>query len=250
MPQIHRLYIPELDPQKSTFELTKPDVHVVANVLRLAVGADVVLLNGQGLEVQTRIASLTKHDIALEKQSMTQHALRQPKIHITVGALKGDKAAWIIQKLTEIGVARISWFQARFSIAKHKHEAQPKSNKLTKWQRVAIEAMRQSGNPYMPEIRMFKNLTECMAEHEDNDIKICLHEKSDVGGFETIFQKPARACHVMVGPEGGFSKDEVEMMKTKGYAAIHCAPFVLRSETAAIYMASVLQAHVYSRSAM
>lgn len=217
------------------YHLDKAQAHIVMDVIRLKEGSKVIVLNGKGLLVETRISKTGKQAVTLEKKQVQYCPSISPNIHISIGALKGDKAAWVVQKLTEVGVAGISWVESEFSVAKNPEKKQ------SKLARVAQEAIRQSGNLYLPKQGFFKNLDACLDAFKHAAFKICLHEKESKANLKSVFQKPSKDYHVIVGPEGGFSDAEINSALAGGYQVINCAPHVLRSETAAIYISSILK---------
>ncbi|MEZ4818672.1 MAG: RsmE family RNA methyltransferase [Bdellovibrionota bacterium] len=171
MPQIHRLYIPDVNMHVDCIDVTGADAKIVSQVLRLQEGDRLTVLDGRGQVIETQIQNKVTKAVKLKKINQQMLPKLSPSIQVSIGALKGDKSTWVLQKLTEIGVQRITFFDGDHSVAK------TDKKKKTKYETTCVEALRQSGNPYLPEVDFYNSLSGCLDAHKDADIKICLHEK-------------------------------------------------------------------------
>lgn len=231
MSQIHRIFHAAGPIQSTQVEVSKENAFVLQKVLRLQPNDEVTLLDGQGGVYQGIIVSIRKTSAVIEIQSTHQAQKHSPQVCITVGTLKKDKKSWVVQKCTELGVDRISFVDTQHAIAR------PGKNTHAKLQDVAIEAMRQSGNPFLPKLELHDSLCAALDTHASCEAKFCFHEKKQ--DFKNLQDpKLGSSVHIMIGPEGGFSQQEIETMQTRGYKVIRCAPYVLRAETAAIFAAA------------
>lgn len=236
MPQTFRIYVPDATKDVLTIDLGGPDAKMIQSVLRKNVGDPLTVLNGRGDVFSTQIKQLEKNNVRLSVLQHNYIDLPKPTVAVTVGVLKGEKNLLVTQKLTELGIDDISFVHVKHSIGKI-HE-----KKLNKHKATIIEAMRQSGNPHMPSLKVYKDMEECMQDHAEKEKKICFHEKEKSLGFKHMNSADFSSFHILIGPEGGFADFEAELFEEKDYALMRCAPYVLRAETAAILAGSVLRA--------
>ena len=153
-------------------------------------------------------------------------------VRLLVGALKGDKTELVVQKATELGVMRIGVFSSRYCAA-YMNE-----NKLERLRRVAREAAKQCLRATVPEVAYYESLEEALRAGEDSRNKLFACEFLPAGG-EGLGRLQDSVCAV-VGSEGGFSEGEYETARRLGYAGISLGRRILRAETAAIALASVI----------
>ena len=203
------------------------------NVLRLSVGAEITLLDGSGREYSAIIAACGKRDMTAH---ITGYVVgdKEPKtdVRLLCGALKGDKTELVVQKATELGVSRIGVFSSRYCAA-YMNE-----NKLERLRRVAREAAKQCLRASVPQVEYFPSLEEALAAGEACTVRLFACEfldKSDFGGDET----GGSVC-AAVGSEGGFSEEELAAARRRGYRGISLGRRILRAETAAIALLSVV----------
>ena len=205
----------------------------VKNVLRLSEGDEVTLFDGSGKEYS---AVVTRAD----KQGVTVHVVREdvsdrePKtdVFLLIGALKGDKTELVVQKATELGVSRIGVFSSRFCAA-YMNE-----NKLDRLQRVAREAAKQCLRASVPQVEYFDDLEAALMACADYETKLFAREFLPAGG-SSLSDMGASVCAV-VGSEGGFSEEEYELATSLGFRGISLGKRILRAETAAIAVLSVI----------
>jgi 16S rRNA (uracil1498-N3)-methyltransferase len=168
-----------------------------------------------------------------------------------------ERMELVIQKATELGVSAILPFQSERSISLKEREA--KQKKAHRWQHIAVKAVQQSRRARVPYVGKCRAFQEVLEDCREDGLKILLWEKKgeslrDVlkkyfqlnppfekggeGGFETYH--PSKV-YVMVGPEGGFTEEEVRLAKEEGFIPVKLGQRILRTETAAITMAAILQ---------
>ena len=213
--------------------LSAEEARHAKNVLRLTEGDEVTLFDGSGKEYS---AIVTRAD----KQGVTVHVVREnvsdrePKTHVflLIGALKGDKTELVVQKATELGVSRIGVFSSRFCAA-YMNE-----NKLERLNRVAREAAKQCLRASVPQVEYFATLEEALAAGKDCDTKLFACEFLPSG--ERNIARTGASVVAVVGSEGGFSKEEYELAEALGYCGISLGRRILRAETAAIALVSVI----------
>ena len=200
------------------------------NVLRISVGAEVILLDNSGVEYTAVVA-------AVEKKRMTLNVVRSEvgtreaatQTCLLFGYLKNaDKNEFIVQKAVELGVQRIGVFSSAYM----------NENKLERLNKVAREATKQCLRSVAPKVEYFSNLQSALDSVSEYENKLFACE------FATQSEKDLRVLQgstaMVVGSEGGFSREEAEMAKQKGFAHISLGKRILRAETAAVALASVV----------
>ncbi len=204
------------------------------NVLRLGVGDEVTLLDGSGKEYAAIVARAERNALLLHVAG-EKPADREPRadVYLLIGALKGDKTELVVQKATELGANRIGVFFSRYS------SAYPSENKLERLRRVAREAAKQCLRARVPEVEYFGDLASALnsAENYKNKLFACeflerSEQTSDTGGSYCL----------VVGSEGGFSEEEFALARSCGFAGVSLGKRILRAETAAIALLSVVMA--------
>ena len=216
--------------------------HMV-RVLRLKEGDALILCNGAGQEYHSIIESIGKRSLALEITGI--HAVAadlpaSPSITLIQGIPKGDKFDLVIQKATELGVSSIVAFPADRSVIKI--SSGQIANRIARWQKIALEAARQSERISVPEISLTRDLGTSLRDATQT-VKLLLSERERDSHLREILsgKKVPDSAALLVGPEGGFSPEEVESAIQNGFTPVSLGPRILRTETASLVMLSIIQ---------
>ena len=258
---MHRFYIPPNEWNAGAPVLSGAEAHHARDVLRLDVGSKVVLFNGQGRELTGEIASIDGGKIHLRKL----HEATTPPLpcHITLAQAipKGKNMDLIVQKAVEIGAAEIAPLISDRTIVHLDDETAVQ--KQSKWQHVAIEAAKQCGQNWLPEVHVPRKLVQFFSgvdvaavvpTADSSNRRAPLHQLRLIGSLQADAQhlKKILQDHVehhgalpknvlmLVGPEGDFTPAELALARTHGCRPITLGPIILRVETAAIYCLSIL----------
>lgn len=203
-------------------------------VLRLAVGDRVLLANGRGVEAEAEIIGADKNGALLEVRERRERELpsRVARLEIIQAPLKGPRMDWLVEKITELGVDAIHLAHTRFSVAA--------GEKTDRWLRLAQAAMKQSGRLQPPEIHPIAALGEILARFTPADSLFLLSPDATQGLAASIAaaERPQRVV-LAIGPEGGFSPEEVALFRNHGFRPCLLSPQILRGETAALAAAAV-----------
>ncbi len=152
-----------------------------------------------------------------------------------------ERMEWIIQKATELGVNSIvPFFSERSTTLEEREKRQPKAHR---WPVIAQNASKQCRRAIVPAIEPYTSFPEALRYAKDFDLKLLLWERESKAGLKGIFHNdihPSRIC-VLVGPEGGFTEKEINMAGESGFISIGLGPRILRTETAAIAIITVIQ---------
>lgn len=237
MPQTHRLFISTAFEKNKRIALDPQAHQIVSQVLRQKQGAPLELLNGLGQVAKTTLIEIKKKSSAVVVDQIKNAAPLVPKIRLVAGLLKGEKMTWLVQKATELGVSAIDVVETQACVAKYKPAH------IDKYQKTAIEAMRQSGNPFLPTIRGFASLVQWQEQTDLSAHRAFFHEKEDAQWIHTWPDATLiQDIDVLVGPEGGLLPEETQWLTDQGFCSLRIHPYVLRAETAALMGLSFFRA--------
>ncbi len=197
-------------------------------VRRKSIRDTITILNGKGMLAKGLLCVRNRVKITEVIENTTGEL--PVEITLYIGILKSDKMDLVIQKATELGVKRI--VPTLFP----RCVAQPHHNKLKRWRKIAIEAIKQSGRTVLPEIT---EPIECK-DIAPNCPTYLFWEKADLP-FEKSLRIENDHIALIVGPEGGISEEEAEELKAKGVLTVGLGSVILRSETAALYGISAIR---------
>lgn len=239
-----RFYIAPSDWNAAGLTLAGDEFHHCRDVMRCRVGDRVVVFNGAGTEADVEILSLDGSVAALKTWTVSDTP--RPSARLTLGQAvpKGKNMDLIVQKATELGASVIvPLLSERTVVRLDPGEAEKKREK---WQRVAIEACKQCGQNWLPEVAAPVSVEAFVAKSgraRPGELRLVAALTAEaralsriLGDLETL---PGEAS-VLIGPEGDFTPAELSLTIGAGFEPLTLGPIVLRSETAAIYALSVL----------
>jgi 16S rRNA (uracil1498-N3)-methyltransferase len=225
--------------------LSPEESHHLVVVNRARTGDTVVAFDGRGGEWICDLVGDRKNAAVLKVRSKQQ--LKPLPFSITLGQAlpKGPCMDAIVRKATEIGaecIVPLTSERTQVHLDSDRSE-----RKLEKWQTAALEAAKQCGNPFLPEIRPMQSAEAFLASAGGYDLKLIasLHPgakslKTVLAAFRVAQGRPPKKVLWLVGPEGDFSPAEMSLAQTAGFEPITLGPLVLRCETAAAYALSIL----------
>ena len=244
MTRWERFYCPFL-PKEGEVWVGGSEAHHMLHVLRLKPGQKVYLFDGRGTEATGRILEALKDRARLEIEESAQIS-REARVAITLAFSipKGQRAEVLVEKVCELGVRRLVPIECQRSVVKLKQEG---SQKLEKWRKRAIEAAKQCGRAYVTEVEGMTSFPVLLEETSRHELALLASTDPGVRPLqEVIGEHPAvgARCNVpllcIVGPEGGFTEEEVERAKGAGCLEVGMGPRILRTETASIALVSIL----------
>ena len=220
---------------KPTIELKGNERRHLADVLRARVGERVILCPGDGKDYTYKTVSFAKDRVTLAYVSESENTT-EPFLDLCVfcALLKGDKTEFAVQKLTELGVKRIQPFVSEYTVQRSE-----KKDRLVK---AAHEAAKQCGRAVIPEIGDVVSFDEITDMLGDFDKTVFAYEAAYSGGtrMKDAICGSERSVALVVGPEGGFSKNEAQTLVRKGYSPVTLGKRILRAETASVAAAAVI----------
>ena len=241
---MHRFYIPPNEWNPDAPILTGSEAHHARTVLRLQPGDKAVLFNGQGREITAEITALHPREITLRKLHESDTPPLRCRITLGQAIPKGKNMDLIVQKAVEIGAAAIVPLISDRTIVRL--EAAEAAQKQQKWQTIAIEAAKQCGQNWLPEVGAPRSVAQFFAATHPFDLQLIGSLQSDALQLKQILadysaehgRRPASVL-MLIGPEGDFTPAELNLARSHGCRPITLGPIILRVETAAIYCLSV-----------
>lgn len=209
-------------------------------VLRLKVGDQFALFNGDGFDYVAKVIEISKHKTTVEIINQYEVNHESPlKITLAQGLAAGDKMDWIIQKAVELGVHTIQPLLTERSIIKLDRERADK--KLEHWKTVVISACEQTGRSTIPDVLSPIQLNYWLSEEtlKTDTLKLIL-TPSKAQNINQL-DKPSNSIVFMVGSEGGFSEKEMTLALNQSFIPVNFGQRILRTETASIVALSILQ---------
>ncbi|HEY7310961.1 MAG TPA: 16S rRNA (uracil(1498)-N(3))-methyltransferase [Gemmataceae bacterium] len=213
------------------------EAHHLAVVCRLRPGDAVCLFNGDGRQYPARIEEVGKRAARLEVLAVEEPSRELPfRLEIAAPLPRGDRAQFLLEKLTELGVAAFVPLHTARSVV------HPRETKLDKLQRHVIEASKQCGRNVLLQVRPMVDWSELCKSADLPQQRLLAHP-----GGEKRCQEPFSRSEMVpdtvlaaVGPEGGFTDDEVALARAAGWRVLDLGPRILRVETAALALAVLL----------
>lgn len=203
-------------------------------------GIIVTLTDSEGKDFRGRVLSITDKEASILVFETFLSSTESPVKIVLLQALpERERMELIIQKATELGVSTILPFKSERSISLEERDA--KQRKSHRWQQIAIKAVQQSRRAKVPRIESYRSFQEALEVGRAEGLKILLCEKEGESLKMILRQYLPRKIYAMVGPEGGFTEEEVKLAKAGGFIPIKLGQRILRTETAGITLVGILQ---------
>jgi 16S rRNA (uracil1498-N3)-methyltransferase len=226
-----RLFVRQPLATGAEVELDVGPANYLGNVLRLGRGAELLIFDGVSGEWLAHIAEAGKKRMILLVERMTREAESIPDLWLAFAPVKRARTDWLVEKATELGIARLIPVQTQRTIAERV--------RVERLQKIAIEASEQCGRTRVPDILEPTSLGHFI-EGLDSDRRFYF---ADEGGGEPPARSYAEGPGViLIGPEGGFTQEERALVRGSGASAISLGPRILRAETAALAAVSAYMA--------
>jgi len=234
----HRFYNPNL----SSGKFSPEESHHAVDVLRLRSGDSAAIFDGKGTEARVRLTQVSADEVSYETLSTARTPPPSCRIRFGQALIKPVGMDLLIQKLTELGVSEI------WPIASERSISKPSGEKRIshRWESIALSACKQSGQNWLPKIHEVGPLDNFLsapnpAPPAGRIIGSLQPEAKPLALLAAVRQagKPP-ALDLLIGPEGDFTPAEIGRARSAGFQPASLGPLVLRSETASLFLASVL----------
>jgi 16S rRNA (uracil1498-N3)-methyltransferase len=240
---VHRFYAPDLTSTESTVVLPVDEMKHLTRVLRLAPGAVVAVFDGRGREFSARVESAERGSLRL-KLLEGRDPVPEPSVSLTLAqaVLKGDKMDDVVRDAVMLGVTEV--LPVVSARAETTLAALRKARRIERWQRIAVSAAKQCGRAVVPTVSEPVSLTNVVANTGRGGLRLALVEPSRTIGssIDTLREGPRpSAALVLVGPEGGWTSAESELLAGGGFLLVRIGPRTLRADAAPVAALTLLQ---------
>ena len=215
--------------------LAADEARHLRDVLRLKPGDEVYVFDGLGHEFRSTVSNIRRDVAELRIETEVEPAKPESHLQLNLGValLKGEKFDLVVQKATELGVTKITPLITRYADI-HLRDASDATKRVARWQRIALEAAKQSGRAFVPEISLPVAFDKLEVEGDG----VMFSERDG----ESIENLPgASSITALVGSEGGWADEEIETAQARGFHVLTLGGRILRAETAAIAVTVLMQ---------
>jgi 16S rRNA (uracil1498-N3)-methyltransferase len=242
---MHRFYLPPASTRGDSLRLDGREAHHALHVLRLQRGDLVTVLDGVGNEFLCAVETSSRHAVTLSVSLKNFTPPLPCSITLLQAVPRGKIIESIIQKAVELGARRIVPLLTERVVTQLDEE--DAAVKREKWQQVAIEAIKQCGAAWLPQIEAPMTTERYLARKEKFDLSLVgslqkerRHPRECLQAFQAKHGRLPQSIGVWIGPEGDFTPEELDAIQATGALPVSLGRLVLRVETAAIYCLSIL----------
>jgi 16S rRNA (uracil1498-N3)-methyltransferase len=222
-------------------ELPQAASHHALRVLRLADGAALTVFNGQGGEYRGRLAIIGKSAFFLAEAFLDVSCESSVAISIAQGLAANEKMDWLIEKSVELGASSLTPLALTRSVVKLSPERSAK--RLAHWHQLVIAASQQCGRTRLMQVDAALALSDWLARRDKRPVELLLAPGAGASLSNLAKTHAPVATHLLIGPEGGLTDDEVSLAQAAGFIAVEMGARVLRTESAALVALATLNAH-------
>lgn len=216
--------------------LTEAEQHHASKVMRLKDGDKATILNGNGLVGIGHIHS-EKKEFFIEINETTFSEKKLPEINLFVGVLKSrESIEWLVEKSVELECNSLTFFVSQ--------NCERKKIEIERLKKITVSALKQSGNPWLPEIKFEPKLSRIVVNTKDFNWLIAHCKNGDKKYILESLDLAKNTC-LLIGPEGDFTSEEIKWAKENGVNEVSLGNLRLRTETAALFSLSVLHSNLH-----
>ncbi|GEK58756.1 hypothetical protein CHL76_04525 [Marinococcus halophilus] len=225
--------------QHEYIQITGNDAKHIARVMRMGPGEEIVCKDNQGRAFVSEIESVEEKSVRAKIVSEWTAGAELPVNVIAAQALiKGEKMDTVVQKATELGAAAIYFYEAEHSVVKW--DANKRQKKIDRLNRIAKEAAEQSERMYIPEVAYFASVRKVVENTSSMESRIVLSEAEARAGrpaqLPAVFSRKPETLLAFIGPEGGFSSNELSLLEENEIPMTSLGKRIVRSETASLLL--------------
>ena len=233
-----RIYTPDALRTGTTHVLPEAAAVHVMRVLRLAAGDPITLFDGTGTDYEAVLKVVARTGVTADV-GVGRRVDHESPLDVTLlqGISRGPRMDTVVQKATELGVRTLQPVLADRSVVRL--DAERGEARLGHWQRIVISACEQCGRSVLPQVLPTRSLDDALAALEPGTVGLTLDPRGD-GALGNLLGT-ARRVALAIGPEGGFTDDEIRTLTDAGFRGLRLGPRILRTETAPIAALAILQ---------
>jgi len=222
-----------------SYTLTGPDAAHIAGSLRMKPGEEITLCAGDGLDHRCALVHIAPGEIEVKLlETLATRSEPELKLHLFQCLPKGDKMEWVVQKAVELGIESITPVLSARCVSRP--DAKTIIKKADRWQKIAMEAAKQSGRGIIPIVNPMLHYTDLLQRQQDR--LLIFYERGQDQIRETV-DPTAREISLLIGSEGGFDQQEINAARKSGAKILSLGPRILRTETAPLAAISILMYH-------
>ncbi|HVO95847.1 MAG TPA: 16S rRNA (uracil(1498)-N(3))-methyltransferase [Terriglobales bacterium] len=237
-----RFFVPRKNIRDQHAVIDGQELAHLQRVLRLGPGDRVTLFDDGGWEHDAVIRRLSAGTGELEILRSREAEGESPlEITLALGLTKGEKMDWVIEKATELGVHSIVPFVSSYAVPKF--DAAKIFKRTERWRKIALSAAKQCGRSRVPEVAALCTYEEVVNRVSAAALRVLFWEREAERSLREVHQNHAVAKTVLlaIGPEGGFTDQEANLARQRGFEITHLGPRILRAETAAVTVVALAQ---------
>ena len=241
---MRKFFVKENQINDKKIEIIDEDVNHIKNVLRLVIGEKIKICDSDNkINYICEISEISKQNVICNILEVAKNeAEGNVKLYIYQGLPKADKMELIIQKGTELGVTEFIPVAMKRSIVKLEGKDETKKNE--RWQKIAEVAAKQCGRDFIPEVKHVQKINDIIENIKKYDLIMVAYELEEVNyikaELKALPKKEDYKIAIVIGPEGGLEQEEVEKLKEAGAKVISLGKRILRTETVAMQVASII----------
>ena len=217
--------------------ISESDYTHITKVLRLAAGDRIAVFDTESIEHEGVIMDISSGTIALQVDN-TRRLQTESKLELNLfqGILKGNRMDMVISQATQLGVSGI------FPVISERTQVRSTA-KVDRWNKIARESTKQCGRVVPPAVSEPADLKKSLEIRNESEMKIILYENQSelLRDYMNSHKISLRTINVFIGPEGGFSEQEIALVEEKGYTVLGLGERILRAETASVVSLALLQ---------
>lgn len=222
---MHTAYHPDLNEKDLKILLSEEESNHAIRVLRKSAGDSILLANGKGLKAEAKITEAHSKKCVVEIERTEFQAPDVKKVHLAIAPTKNmDRMLFLVEKATELGVNKITLLQCANS--------ERSKIRVDKLQATALAAMKQSHRFYLPEVSELIPFKKFIEDHSSGCIAHCIDDVPKLSRRD--LQDTPCIGPLLIGPEGDFRPEEVELAQSKGFISVELGKTRLRTETAGL----------------
>ena len=237
-----RFFLPREQIRDNRGVITGQELVHLRNVLRLKPGDRITAFDDSGLEHEALIRALSADQGEIEILSSYQANRESPlEIILAVGLTKGEKIDFVVEKATELGVQVIIPFASANAVPKL--DAAKAKRRSERWAKIALSAAKQCGRMRVPQVHPLCEFERLVRQGWPQPLKLLFWEGEQSRTLQDVYKSKSaeKSALVVVGPEGGFSLDEVRVAQEQGFDSVSLGRRILRAETAAVAAMTLVQ---------
>ena len=245
---MHRFFVPPAWVQGGEVGITGPQAHQIADVLRMEPGDRILVLDNSGWEIDTRLTAVDRRAVLGEVlRRRLSEAEPRTKVSLCQGVLKGKRFEFALQKGTELGIVEFVPVIANRCVLS---DLATVEQKRERWEWIIQEAAEQSNRGRKPVLRAASLFPQaCEKLQASGGLALMLWEEEKRTTLRDVLRQappgyagrfPPFTVHLMVGPEGGFTREEADIARGYGLVTVGLGPRILRGETAGLVAAALV----------